>query len=318
MAHNIVDIAIISPLKFVEEGFTGEAKYNTKYFDDFPYEDTIPDFYSQQCYRQIWQKNDNIPIQILSNYAPHNLQLFDCNDEPVPGASFVFNHKPSSIEGTGQKALEVDLGLNTYEEGYYRYRLYAGSPVLKTYRSEWFHLKEKHDNSILFEYKHDENDFDVVWETGIRMCFRVHGGFPPEKYKPGSNRTVFIDQPNNITQLAARSFSIWKLLLGDSFGLPQWVIEKINQIFLCSEVYIDGKQFVANDGAEVEPTTEEFYPLAGWSLDVRPAKALNKKRFVAEGNIDGVLTVVYNIEGKGFGSMTGTASSNIIQIINLE
>ncbi|MDF2189280.1 hypothetical protein [Paraflavitalea sp. CAU 1676] len=317
MAQNILDIAICSPLKFVEEDLTQPAKYNTKYFEDFLYEDTIPDFYSKQCYRAIWQKNDNIPLQILSNYAPHNLQLYDCNDDPVSGASFVFNHIPSSIEGTGQKALQVNLGLNTYEEGYFRYRLRAGDPVLKTYVSEWFHLKEKHEGSILLEYWHDENDLEVVWETGIKMNFRVQGGFPPEKYKPGSNRTVFIDQPNNITQLSARSFSVWKLLLGDSFGLPQWVIERINEIFNCSTVLIDGKQFVASEGAELEAITEEEYPLAGWSLDVRPAKASAKKRFEVDGNIDGALTVVYNIEGKGFGTMTGSASTNIIQIQSL-
>jgi len=319
MAQNIVDIAILSPLKFVKEDFTGPSKYNTKYYDDFLYHQTIPGFYTQQCYRQIWQKNDNIPLQILSNYAPHNLQLFDCNDEPVSGASFVFNHKPSSIEATGQKAYEVLLGLNTYDEGAYRYRIISGDPELDTYVSEWLDLKEVHEDSILFEYKHNENDFDVVWETGIQMCFRVKGGFPPEKYKPGSNRTVFIDQPNNITQLGARSFSIWKLLLGDSFGLPQWVIERINQIFLCSEVLIDGLQFVANDGAEVEATTEEYFPLAGWSLDVRPAKAQGKKRFVADGVQGSPLTIVYLIEkGRGFGTISTEAGSNILQVLNVD
>lgn len=318
MADNIVDVAILSPLKFVKENYTNEAKYNTKYFEDFIYQDTIPRFYAQQNYRQIWQKNDAIPLQVLSNYAPHNLQLYDCNDLPVSGAAFVMSYKPTSIEGTGQRVYEATIGLNTYDEGVYRLRLRPGDPVLETYVSEWFHLKQLHENSLLLEYRHNENDFDIVWETGIQMCFRVFGGFPPEQYQPGSNRTVFIDQPNNITQLNARSFAVWKLLLGDSFGLPQWVIERINQIFLCSEVLIDGKQFVANDGAEVEPTTEELYPLAGWSLDVRPAKAQGKKRFVADGNQGSPLTVVYQIEGKGFGTITGEASTNIFQIENLD
>jgi hypothetical protein len=318
MSQNIVDISILSPLKFVKEGYTGEAKYNTKYFEDYIYQDTIPQFYYQKNYWQIWQNNDAIPLQILSNYAPHNLQMFDCNDNPVSGGSFVFTYKPTSIEGTGQKVYEALPAMLPFAEGVYRFRLRSGDPVLETYVSEWFCVKPKHENSFLFEYWHDENDHDVVFETGIKMCFRIKGGFPPEQYKPGSNRTVFIDQPNNIVQLSGRSFGIWKLLLGDSYGLPQWVIERINQIFLCSNVLIDGKQFVANDGAEVEPTTEELYPLAGWSLDVRPAKQQNKKRFIADGNQGSPLTVVYQIEGRGFGTVTGEASTNIIQIENLE
>lgn len=318
MADNIVDISILSPLKFVEEDFTGPAKYNTRYFDDYIYQNTIPDFYTQQNYWQIWQKNDAIPLQILSNYAPHQMELYDCDDNQVSGAVFQMTYVPTSIEGTGQKVYQAAIGLNTYDEGVYRFRLRSGDPVLETYISEWFCLKQKHEKSILFEYKHNENDHDVVFETGIQMCFRVYGGFPPEQYKPGSNRTVFVDQPNNMVQLNGRSFAVWKLLLGDSFGLPQWVIERINQIFLCSEVLIDGKQFVANDGAEIEPTTEELYPLAGWAIDVRPAIAQNKKRFIADGNQGSPLTVVYQIEGKGFGTITGEASTNIIQIENVD
>lgn len=318
MADNIVDISLLCPLKWVKEGYTNPAPYNTKYDEDFTYPETIPDFYEQQGYLQPWQKNDAIPIQILSNYAPHQLELYDEDDNPVPGAVFAVAYVATSIEGTGQKVYEALIALNTFDEGIYRFRLKSGSPVLETYISEWFCLKTLHENTFLFKYTHDENDFDVVFETGIELCLRVHGGFPPERIQPGSERTVFIDQPNTIRQLSGKAFYTEKLLLGDSFGLPAWMIKKINRIFDCNNVLIDGKQYVANEGAKLEANTEEEYPMAGWQIELRPADPGNKKRFVADGAQGSPSTVVYNIESKGFGSITGEASTNILQIESLD
>lgn len=313
MAINLVDISILCPIKFRERGYTNPAPYNTKFIEDWNYQDTVHDFEEQQPYAHPWQKNDIVYIQLLSNYAPHNLSLYDCQGNQVD--TFAATYKASSVEGTGQKVYEFAIAMNVYNDMICQFRLDSGAPILKQMESEWLDLRDLHADSVLLKYKHNENDYDVVFETGIEMMFRVYGGF--REYKPASDRTVFIDQTRDIVQLSGKSFYTQKLIIGSAFGVPDWVIERVNQIFQCSQVLIDGKRYVANDGATLEPTREDNYPMAGWALEVRPADHQTRKRFQADGNSNNPTTVVYNIETDGFGQLTGPASTNVVQIESL-
>lgn len=310
MADNIVDIAVISPMKFVKQGYANPLPYNTKFMEDWLYADTIPDLYENIPYLQPWQKNDIVYFQALSNYAPHQLELWNCDGNQVD--TFALAYKPSSIEASGQKVYEAAVALNGYDEGVYQFKIFSGSPVLETYISEWFGLKEYHPQTILLEYSHDENDHEVVFETGIRFRLRVHGEL--REYQPGSDRIVFINQRRSITQLAGESFETEKLIIGDSFGVPNYMIKKINNIYLCSQVLHDGKQYVGNEGGRFEAKREELYPMTGWAWEVRPTDTGTKKRFVADGSQGNPSSVVFNIEQKGFGPISNPASSNILQI----
>jgi hypothetical protein len=314
MADNIIDISILSPFQWTKEGYANPLPYNTKYRDDWQYPDTIGNWYEKKSYLQPWQQNDIPPFQILSNYAPHQLELYDCEGNRVD--AFVLAYASSSIEGTGQKAYEAFVALNGYAEGVYQFKIKSGNPVLETYVSNFFYLKDLHENTVLFEVTHDENDYEMVFETGIVTKIRVYGEL--REFQPGADRVVFIDQPRNAVQLSGKSFSTEKLIIGDSWGVPDFMIEKINSLFLCSKVLIDGKQWVGNEGARFEAKREELYPMTGWAFELRPAKALSKKRFIADGTQGSPTTVTYNIEQKGFGPVTGPASSNIIQIEELQ
>jgi hypothetical protein len=316
MAQNILDISILSPFQWTKEGYANPLPYNTKYRDDWQYPETIGNWYEKKPYMQPWQKNDILPFQVLSNYAPHQLELYDCEGNQVSGGIFQLTYKASSIEGTGQKAYEAFVALDDFEEGVYQFKIKSGSPVLETYVSNFFSIKELQEDTMLFEVTHDENDYDMVFETGIITRLRVYGEI--REFQPGSDRTIFIDQPRNAVQLAGKSFSTEKLIIGDSFGVPDYMIEKINNLFLCSNVLIDGKQWVGNEGARFEAKREELYPMSGWAFEIRPAKASTKKRFIADGNQGSPTTVTYNIEQKGYGPSSSPASSNIIQIEELQ
>jgi hypothetical protein len=314
MADNIIDISIISPMKFVKKGYSNPLPYNTKYMEDWLYADTIPELYERKLYNQPWQKNDIVVFQILSNYAPHQLELWNCDGEQI--ATFVFAYKPSSIEITGQKVYEASVALNGYDNNAYQFIINAGNPVLETYVSEWFELNDYHPQTFLLEYFHDENDHEVIFETGIKFSLRVHGGL--DEYQPGTDRVIYVNQTRRITQLSGESFDTEKLIIGDSFGVPNYMIKKINNIFLCSNVTIDGKQYVGNEGARFEASRENLYPMTGWAWEVRAPDTGKKKRFVADGTQGSPSTVVYNISGKGFGPITGPASSNVIQIPEIQ
>lgn len=316
MADNILDISLLSPFQWTKEGYSNPLPYNTKFMDDWQYPDTIGKFYEKKRYLAPWEQSDILPFQGLSNYAPHQLELYDCQGNQVD--TFVLAYKPSSIEITGQKVYEANVALNTYDEGVYQFKIKSGSPVLETYVSNYFLLKQKHLNTYLLEVTHDENDFDTVFETDFVCKLRVHGEL--RDFQPGADRTVFINQSRNIVQLAGKSFSTEKLIIGDSWGVPNFMIEKINDLFLCSQVLIDGKQYVGNEGARFETSrqTDGLYPMAGWAFEVRPANTSTKKRFIADGTQGSPSTVVYNIQQKGFGTITGPASSNVLQIEELK
>jgi len=314
MADNILDIAILSPFQWTKEGYSNPVIYNTKYRDDWQYNDAIGNFYEKRKYLQPWEKTDIIPFQGLSNYAPHQLELYDCLGNQID--VFALTYQISSIEGTGQKVYVANIALNGYDEGVYQFKIKSGSPVLETYVTNFFHLKQKHENTYLFEVTHDENDFDTVFENGLVCKLRVHGEL--REFQPGADRTIFIDQPRNIVQLSGKMFSTEKLIIGDSLGVPDFIIEKINALFLCRNVLIDSKQYVGSEGARFEAKREDLYPMTGWAFEVRPAKVSTKKRFIADGSQGSPSTVVYQIEQRGFGPITGPASTNVIQITEIQ
>jgi hypothetical protein len=313
MAANIVDISILSPFQWTILGYANPIIYNTKYRDNYQYPDTISDLYAQQPYLQPWELTDILPFQILSNYAPHQLILEDCQGNQID--TFAFVNVPSSIETTGQKAYQATVALNIYPEGVYRFVIKSGSPVLQTYVGNYFDLQAKHPHTMLFEVTNNENDHEYVFETGIVAKLRVYGEI--REFQPVSDRTLFIDQPRNIVQLQGKAYYTETLIIGDEWGVPDFIIEKINQLFLCSKVLIDGKQYVGSDGAKFEGTREDLYPMTGWAFEIRPAKANSKKRFEVNGNQNSPLTVVYRIQSRGFGSITGTASTNVILVTEI-
>lgn len=313
MADNTVVFSILNPVKFRRKGYENPDPYNTKYFDEWNYADTIRDFEQQVGHLQPWQNNDIIELVLLSNYAPFSVQLIKCDGTVAD--TFAFASVASSTDDSGLFCYRLSIALDVYAEGVYKLEITAGSPVIDTFESEWFSIAALHSNSYLLQYSHDENDYDVPFEIGVEFRLRALGGF--SQFKPGTDRKVFIDQPRNAVQLDAKPFNAWKLFFGDGAGVPDWFIERINLIFCCSKVLVDGRQFVAADGAQVEPNREADYPLAGWSLDVRPASSANSKKFTkaVDGGTPPNTTLVYNIDTRGFGpDTTGGASSNIIQV----
>ena len=313
MASNIVDISILSPFQFTKVGYTNPAMYNTKWKEDYQYIDTIRLDYEVIPYFQPWQKADIIPIQVLSNYSPHQLDLYRCDGGYV--SSFLLAYVATSVEATGQKVYEASIAMNAFDDGIYYFVLSSGFPTLEQYISNQFDLKQYHENTVLLESTHDENDYDTVFEKGFVAKLRIHGAVVD--FLPASERTVFIDQPANITQLSANGFSTESFVIGDQFGVPDIFIEKVNTHFRCYKVLIDGKQYVGTSGSRFEATREDFVPMAGWRFEIREKDASTRKRFEADGLQGSPTTITYNIQNKGFGAISNPASQNIIQIENL-
>lgn len=317
MADNIVIISNLSPIKFVDESFANPVPYNTKYLDDFRYQDTQFDFIDVINYAHPIEQSDIYPLQLLANFnGPFILQMYNCRDELVH--SQAFNYVASSIEASGLKVFQSNIAFAAFDATRYYFKLQIGNPVIKTLISESYELASKHPRSVLLQYKHNRNNYDMVFETGIQMGFRIPGGLV--EYDPNFSGVVYIDQTDDMVQLSSDAFDLMTLLVGDQKGVPDFVPRLVRNIFRCSEVLIDGKQWVYNSGGQrFEAKRTPASSLTGWACTVREAQARTSKRFVAPADESpDTTTVVYNISSRGFGAISNPASDNIIQIESID
>lgn len=314
MASNILDISNLNPVKFRERGYTNPLPYNWHFQEDWNFAETIPSFFEKKKYYQPWQQNDIIYLQFLSNYSPLQINVWDCQGAKID--SFAMTYLATSIEGSGQKVYQASIALNTYPEGVYQFTVDCGSPVIETLESEWIQIKTLWENSLKIEYSNLENDFDIAFETGIKFGFRILGGL--KAFQPNADRTVFIDQTRNAHQLLGRSFYTYQLVIGDANGIPDWMIRRMSEVFLCSTMTIDGKPFTANANSKFTPINDFLNPFTGWSIEIQEADKKSSKKFITDGNGNVASSVVYQIEDKGFGGISTPSSSNVLKIQNVD
>lgn len=315
MAKNIIDIPLLNPVRFVPLGSTAIN------FDSDWYYNQIRSFETRIPYYQKWVFGDIVKLQVLSNFAPVTIDLIDCTGKSLN--TYSFSDKPTTLINPGYTVYECTFSVPTVDEGVYYFLLNAGvaSPVpgestLERFISEPQLFSVNKENTILFEYKHHYNKFDVVFQTGILFGFRIEaivGALDPQ-----SKDTVWEDQPLNLRTIDSIPYRHFKLTIGDAYGVPDWVVDRMNRIMSCSTVLFDGRQYTKADGAKWESNQADFYPMRGWKIDVRETN--NRYSLRAENNNSPAeqFAVVYNIETKAFGTFNGNPSNNIIQVTEVE
>lgn len=144
--------------------------------------------------------------------------------------------------------------------------------------SEKFEIVEDLPESLLIEYSHDGNEFDVAfYPTGLvhsRRFFqlRVEGGLASEGFSPASKDTFYIDQVRDVVMLSSIPYNVFRFTFGPGGGIPNWMADKINRILSLAYVEINGRQYVKNEGAKFEAIREKQYPFAGWQIEMVPAE----------------------------------------------
>jgi len=128
---------------------------------------------------------------------------------------------------------------------------------------------------IEITYFNTDNDFQTVFgnpapvfqESNLFSVY-VEGGFRPDGYTPSGNAESFSNQFAEPSLTYGMPFDVERLTLGDSNGLPRWMGQKLNAIFHCDTVLIDGFQWSRNSPLTVEYTGK----LTGvYSIDLVPS-----------------------------------------------
>lgn len=316
MAANIISLPFLNPVKFVEMDYENIAAYLTKHFDDFLMSERTADytFMHQTCYAQKWQTTDICYFQFESNYSPINISLIDINGQVV-GSTLVLSNVVANKFEPGKYVFEGAYSFADIPEGFYYFKMTTGSPILKTFISWPLHVKAVHENTCYLEYSNSRYHGDVIFETGIVFGLRVEAMLG--NFKPGGKRDIYEDEKLNPTVLKATPFRQFDFIIGGYFGIPEDMIDKLNWIWSCNNVTIDGKSFAADESV-IEPKGDLDYPLKGVVMKVREGINRGSKIVSTEGSTEQKLLVVYNIESKLFGDISAAGANNTISIKSLE
>jgi hypothetical protein len=306
---NTIYLLDISPVKLFKENYSIDAKYHTKHFNNAAYYDQIKPYEIAKYYKQKFQTNDSLYFQLVANFGPVEVLLVDCD-----GATIVSGTDTAISTGFYTApfyAYGCNIDLSAVAAGTYFVKVKIGSGgSLTTLISEPLQVAEDHPGTILYEYTNSKNEFGAIFQNGETFSFRCEGYI--QDFTPGSNDVVYEDEPANLTRLSAVPYRAFKLAIGNEEGVPDWVADRVNRIFACDDVLIDGKAFTRPQGSKMEKKSEEGYPMSGWLVELRESKARNGATIENDIALEDDVVVVYIADTSLFGLTGGTGTDAII------
>ncbi|HEY5587555.1 MAG TPA: hypothetical protein VIK86_01215 [Candidatus Paceibacterota bacterium] len=233
--------------------------------------DLLPNHEVKAEYVQKYQNDDYLNLQfkaigITMTAADDTItaRLIDVNLTTIKSFTVI---KKLSFVVSVYDTYEILDDFGTVPEGAYWLELNFIKPTKTvTFYSEPIYVKTIHEGTMLIKYFNDENAFDVIFDDNysalINFYLRIEGGFNSDGYTPGAKDTIYTNQKFDKNQLSSVPYCTKKLTFGNSFGLPEWIIDKANRALSCNNFFKDGTQFTKFDGAKLECTRlDKFYPL---------------------------------------------------------
>lgn len=216
--------------------------------------------YLQPQYFALKELKDRVTIQIAVPDDGFNgafLYFERCNGTRIPGPLYPdVRIIPGDVNAQGQQMRRITWSffIDDYvtTPGHYCWYLrvnyldgsfeeLAGLPM---------DIQHKHENTVLIEYTHRTNDFDV-WFEGIVFSYRINAN--NTYFQDKLERLTFRNQKANLRLLYARNWAIWNFEIGfPGEGINSWDQKKIYNIFKCDETYIDGVRFLMEEEAEFD------------------------------------------------------------------
>lgn len=272
-------ISPLNALKFTPLDAILPKRYNTDQFDMVSYYDYIKAWQVKEPYYYKIQRHilegtvpgniiniDTFPIVVVTDQPqPVEIVLLDCmgndmgNDNlfAIPNTPTVMN---GNIQVTYQQYDQVIIEQSLPNGVYYVLLKYEfdntnnGNPPndIMQFLSEPILVEDRHPNTVLLEYRNSYNkDFMPFQQMNGRLSLRVEGLV--FDMQPKLQSTSFQDQNFNTSLLSAQAYRGWTFFIGgNGEAVPEYVIDKINHILSCDELFIDGKRYSLADGASIE------------------------------------------------------------------
>lgn len=309
---NILKIPTANPIQFYQSGKTFFAGKNQYFMGEDWFSNQSPDFYERINYLQKWQMTDSIYLQVQANFGPVSWRIINCSGTMIKEGSFlVIGEVPPGQIYTYYGA---NITLDDMPEGQFYVLILGGDPSdpIVTWISEPQQLAVSWPYTVRVDYW-ALNDFADVW-FNVDTVFTIRVEARINQYQPSAVSSVFTDQTQDYVQLSGTAFDAFKFHVGGSYGVPDWMIKKLNQIVCFPHWQVEKVEYVRlNDGAKFEPNRVERYPMAGWQLDV--VLADNTLYDFSDSDSNEQIAVVYNIDGLVFGTINNTPPSGATIII---
>lgn len=191
--------------------------------------------------------------------------------------TFQVNGTSQAAVYTGYNAYNVAENIGTISDGVYFVKLLCYAPkdpnglnyATMVFYSEPIYIKSTHDNTVLINYRLTYNDFDCIFTDDLAYFnLRVEGGVKSEGFSPGGKFQMFTDLDYQPVMLQSTPYNVYKWLFGPGYGLPNWMGDKLNRVFACDDILIDGVSWLRNEGAKLEANRESGYPFSGWAIEL--------------------------------------------------
>lgn len=309
---NYIYIPILNPVHFRQIEPVQLPQYNSRQYGEYHFVDTIQPWEAPVRYAQKVQRTDILYFQFISNFDPIHLQVVDCRGTVKIEVTCI--QKLQNIKMPGYYAYECAIAWSSLPDGRYFINIVTGSTIELV--SEPIELSETFENTLLFLYFHTRFHEDVIFETGIKFNLRVEGSFG--RLTVGSKDQLYEDQKFNTTVLSSKPYTGFKLSIGGVRGFPDWCVEKMNYIWSCNNVFIDGVSYSKISEGAFSLKEEENYPMRAIEMEVR--YGVNRGSFVHNPslNTNNRLGVVYNIDYSRVFGQIPSGSNNIISITGTE
>lgn len=310
MANQLI-IPFVNPIRFVP---VGTPQY--KQFDNDWYKNLVRSFEQPDNYAQKWIEGTPINLQFTSNFGPLQIDVIRCDRSLI--ASVVPVAVPTTLIPSGFTVWEATINPPAPEEGTWYLLFKCGvAETLEQHISEPQQtVLASEPNIMTVQYRNSFNDQDVIFDTGIEFIFCVEAIIG--HLQPKSKRTLWEDQPLNLKSIESIPFRQFPFILGGAPGVPDWVADKMNRVFCCDYVLLDGEQFTQAEDAEWVPNNTQFYPRQGMQTEIRPTQ--NRAALISENNNSPAesFAIVYNINTRAYGTITGTPSNDNLQITKVQ
>jgi hypothetical protein len=129
-------------------------------------------------------------------------------------------------------------------------------------KSHLFNVINTKQGTVLFSYYNTENDFDTIFNlNGEQFIYhlRVEGGFRPDEQTPKLKTEDMEDQFINSVPLYGMPYLIKRLTIGANYGIPLWMLFKVNSIFALDNIFIDNIGHTRSTSTEIEISEREGF-----------------------------------------------------------
>lgn len=218
------------------------------------------------CYMQKFAIGEEIRIQFTGYISGFTAKYVNNNGiESTVNVELLYTYPGYD----GKRIYEALFSVSV--TGVYKFILTSGSDEVCSY----FCISDREElkNTVLINYTHYRNDYDTIFinQDGMNRTFnfRIEGGFYPGDKEQSVENEMFRDQRFNPYQLSADTYEVSALTIGTKKGVPQWVGNKINNIFKLSDILVDGITTTRNESSTPELiSVGSYYPLYVFKFNV--------------------------------------------------